>query len=363
MNFIKKAVLSLFLINALAYAADPQAQISTWKVLPFPAIKVAEGDGQIKQFERVDLNAVDGIARETFKKMIAEQWEKKLPWVLAATLDIDAEGKLWRSYFDAYSITRWLLNNRFQRIAGRRNPLTGRPIVMIDYFSINRSDKKFKHIGTLAQLVKNDPPKVRLFLQAAKEGDNPDAMLGLGLLLEKDEDIAGAKEWYKKSADLGNPDAMNNLGVLLAKDKDIVGAKEWWQKAADLGSAVAMLNLGHLLVNNKEVVEAKEWYKKSAGLGNAVAMNNLGALLAKDGEIAEAKEWLKKAADLGNAVAMRNLGILLKKEGDIEGAKEWLKKSADLGNTNAMINLRNLLADESQEDEDKVPAKKRARID
>jgi TPR repeat protein len=341
MNFIKKAVVSIFLINSIVYGADQQEQKQIWKTLQFPTIKTVEGQGQIKHFERVNLNTVDSITKKPLKRLIAEQWGKELPWVLATTLEVDDDGVLWRNYFDAHAINQWLLDDQYQRIAGRGNPTTARPIITLDYFSINHADKEFKHLGTLSQLIKSNPPKVRLFLQAS-EG-NAQAMHNLGFLLEK-KDVEGAKEWYEKAAALGNAAAMNNFGTLLEKEKDKEGAKVWYEKAIALSNADAMTNLGRLLHQEKNIAGAKVWYEKAIALGNVAAMNNFGSLLEeKDKE--GAKVWYEKAAVLGNVAAMYNLGILLYKE-DKAGAKEWAQKAANLNHRGAMNNLGFLLEEE-----------------
>jgi tetratricopeptide (TPR) repeat protein len=246
MNFIKKAVLSIFLINSIIYGADPQEQKQIWKTLQFPTIKTVEGQGQIKHLERVNLNTVDSITKKPFKRLIAEQWGKELPWILAATLEVDDDGALWRNYFDAHAINQWLLNDRFQRIAGRGNPTTGGPIITIDYFSINRADKEFKHLGTLAQLIKNDPPKVRLFLQAS-EGDNLTAINNLAFLLAQQGQTDEAETLYRIAVNLTHED--------------------------DSNYPIIISNLAHLLKNQDKIDEAKTLYKIAVEKGNRSAID------------------------------------------------------------------------------------------
>jgi tetratricopeptide (TPR) repeat protein len=246
MNFIKKAVLSIFLINSIIYGADPQEQKQIWKTLQFPTIKTVEGQGQIKHRERVNLNTVDSITKKTLKRLIAEQWRKQLPWVLAATLEVDDDGALWRNYFDAHAINQWLLNDRFQRNAGRVNPATGRPIITLDYFSINHADKEFKHLGTLAQLIKNDPPKVRLFLQAS-EGDNLAAINDLAFLLEQQGQTDEAETLYRIAVNLTHED--------------------------DSNYPIIISNLAHLLKNQDKIDEAKTLYKIAVEKGNRSAID------------------------------------------------------------------------------------------
>ena len=65
-------------------------------------------------------------------------------------------------------------------------------------------------------------------------------------------------KWYKKSAEAGLPLAMSNIAYFYAQGRggvkqDIAEARKWWQKAADLGEAKAMMPLAEACLNGREV--------------------------------------------------------------------------------------------------------------
>jgi Flp pilus assembly protein TadD len=306
----------------------------------------------------VNLNTIDRITKKTLKRLIAEQWRKQLPWVLAATLEVDDDGALWRNYFDAHAINQWLLNDRFQRNAGRVNPATGRPIITLDYFSINHADKEFKHLGTLAQLIKNDPPKVRLFLQAS-EGDNPVAINDLAVLLEQQGQTDEAETLYRIAVNLTHEDdsnyprIINKLADLLKKQGKIDEAVALlYRKTIENGNPSAMNDLAFLLEKQGKIDEAETLYKMAVKKGNPSAMNNLAYLLENQDKIDEAKALYKMAVKKGNPSAMNNLAFLLKNQGKIDEAETLYRMAIKKDNPPAaMNNLARLLEQQNKIDE------------
>ncbi|MFE1416011.1 serine/threonine-protein kinase [Streptomyces sp. NPDC058746] len=101
---------------------------------------------------------------------------------------------------------------------------------------------------------------------------------------------------HRRAAEAGDPDAMFGLGVLLEDADRFDEAETWYQRAADTGHADAMNNLGALLQNTGRTAEAERWYRQASDAGHTLAMNNLALLLKNAGRVAEAQSWYQRAA-------------------------------------------------------------------
>ncbi|MBL4847627.1 MAG: SEL1-like repeat protein [Planctomycetes bacterium] len=202
-----------------------------------------------------------------------------------------------------------------------------------------------------------------LYREAAETG-YPDAMVNLGVMLEKGQgvtkDEVQAVEWYRRAADKGQPDAMVNLGLLLLTGrgvtKDEAQAVEWFHSAADKGHLGAMYNLANVLVAGrgvpKDAAQAAELFRRAAENGHPGAMYNLGVLLVAGQGVtkdeAQAVEWYRRAADKGHPGAMFNLGAMLEKgrgvtRDEAQGV-EWYRRAAERGRADAMFNLGVILS-------------------
>ena len=63
--------------------------------------------------------------------------------------------------------------------------------------------------------------------QQADDVSHLEAMFDLGVRAEEAGDLALAKSWYEKSADLGDSGAMRGLGLLADDAGDVELAKSW----------------------------------------------------------------------------------------------------------------------------------------
>lgn len=101
--------------------------------------------------------------------------------------------------------------------------------------------------------LEKNPTAIESLIVEAKNG-NVDAMYLLATTYKNGKlgftDLAKAKQWYKKAADLGDGDAMLMLGWIHYKQGDlnsqsIYRAKFWFKKAASLGidEAIEMLSI------------------------------------------------------------------------------------------------------------------------
>ena len=177
----------------------------------------------------------------------------------------------------------------------------------------------------------------------------PQAVFSLGVLLERQGDVQGAKDAYQKAIDSGQshaaPRAAFNLGLLLAEVGDALGARDAFQRAIDSGHAdtapMAVFSLGVLLARQGDVQGAKDAYQKAIDSGHShaasQAMFSLGVLLLRMGDVQGAKDAYQKAIDSGYADAAPraadNLGALLAAQEDGRDAKAPGRGSESGGST------------------------------
>jgi hypothetical protein len=87
-------------------------------------------------------------------------------------------------------------------------------------------------------------------------------------------DLAGARESFRKAADLGSPQAMVLFGTMCSTAqggaRDDAEAVQRFQQAADLGNARGMYNLGLMYENHRvprvpgnDQTNAADWYEKA----------------------------------------------------------------------------------------------------
>ena len=174
-------------------------------------------------------------------------------------------------------------------------------------------------IGYLAEVTYHrTETAIQAFRNSVNSGDAdaaPRAALGLGVLLEGQGDVEGAKAAYQQAIDSGHadaaPKAILSLGTLLLSQGDVEGAKAAYQQAIDSGHVDAA---------------------PAAALG-------LGVLLEGQGDVEGAKAAYQRAIDSGDAdVAPRaalGLGVLLEGQGDVEGAKAAYQQAIDSGHVDA----------------------------
>lgn len=104
-------------------------------------------------------------------------------------------------------------------------------------------------------------------LRARADSGDPEAMVSLGVLLNREGRIGEAETWYRQAADLGDTDAMNNLGAIRHAAGRLLEAEALWRQAADLGNAFAMTNVGSALWNRGLREEAEDWWRKGRDHG------------------------------------------------------------------------------------------------
>jgi tetratricopeptide (TPR) repeat protein len=186
------------------------------------------------------------------------------------------------------------------------------------------------------------------------------ALIGRGLQLQAQGDMAGAELAYHQAIDSGHSDAMPmaavGLGILLEGEGDVAGAKAAYQQAIDSGHAdaapTAGIRLGILLEREEDIAGAKAAYQQAIDSGHAdaapTAAVGLGILLASQGDVAGAERAYQQAIDSGHAdaapTAAVGLGILLASQGDAGRARAAFQLAIDAGDADLGMTARHFLS-------------------
>jgi tetratricopeptide (TPR) repeat protein len=222
------------------------------------------------------------------------------------------------------------------------------------------------NLGVLLE-EQGDLEGAKAAFQQAIDSDHSDialeALVNLGLLLKQQGDLEGAKAAFQQAIDSDHPEqapkAAVNLGVLLEEQGDLAGAKAAYQQAIDSGYAdaapMAVYNLARLLTEQGDLAGAQAAYQWAIDSGYAevalMAALTSGIMLEKQGDLAGAQAAYQWAIDSGHfeaaSMAAVNLGVLLEKQGDFIGAKAAYQRAIDSGYADqtpmAAVNLGVLL--------------------
>ena len=115
------------------------------------------------------------------------------------------------------------------------------------------------HEGTV--LLRDYVEGTRLICAAA-DGSLAEAQVACGLAHEAgrgvDADSLRAEELWQAAAEAGNVAAMNLLGAAALRSEDVAGAREWFARSADAGNAVGMVETARLLetADEPDLIEA-----------------------------------------------------------------------------------------------------------
>lgn len=197
--------------------------------------------------------------------------------------------------------------------------------------------------------VEENTEEARSYLEMAAELGNAAAMLNLGYLYDREDDVK-AYEWYKKAAQAGSVRAMLELAGLYeeinydemddlvpgdsdhaiieslkasrskAVTQDDEKSMYWYSKAADAGDAEAMYKVAWIKYQEKEHEEAISLFERSSENGYADAMSFLGWMYANGWEPYSkrdfdlARKWHVRAAIHGNTESVFDLGLIEKWE-------------------------------------------------
>jgi TPR repeat protein len=126
------------------------------------------------------------------------------------------------------------------------------------------------------------------WLTKAGSAGNHHAQLMLGDVyskyVEPPQDLAKAKEWYRRAARGDVPEAMYRIGAILIEQNQPATGVKYLARASDADHPMANLLLGsyYQLGNHvgKDHARARSLYQHATDRGNVVARNNLAWLLA-----------------------------------------------------------------------------------
>jgi tetratricopeptide (TPR) repeat protein len=200
--------------------------------------------------------------------------------------------------------------------------------------TLGRDGAGFVDVGGQATSLGNDD----------NESLDTDRLWNLGVEACDAGNLADARSWFSRAAELGDADSMKQLAVLAAQAGDRVTALDWLRDAADHGDAESLHQLGNVAYGEGDLVVARNCYWRAAHLGYAAAMNDFGWLADKDGDRATAVAWYERAAERGDTASMYALGGLAIARGDRTAALTWLERAAELGEPHAIRALQDLRA-------------------
>lgn len=178
----------------------------------------------------------------------------------------------------------------------------------------------------------------RLALQVNPEQSGARAHNGLGAVLEKQGDLAGATSHLQEALRL-NPDyaeAHNNLGAVYEKRGDLEAARSEFEHAVRLAPryALARQNLGGVLQRQGDLDGAAEQLRQALRLQPDMieARFKLAVVLATRGDLAEAAEQFGRVleADPDFAEAHYDIGVVLAGMGEVERAVAHLERALAL---------------------------------
>lgn len=179
----------------------------------------------------------------------------------------------------------------------------------------------------------------------ADELGHPDAAFYLGGMVAERGDLDGAQALYRRADELGHPDGAFNLGVLLEHQNDWGGAEAAYRRSDERGSALAAFNLGVLLQNRGDSDGAEAAYRRADERGDAGGAYSLGIVLAEKGDLTGAERAFDRADSRGDAAAAFAMGGLLVEKGDLAGAEGAYRRADDRGHAAGAFNLGVLLED------------------
>ena len=200
-----------------------------------------------------------------------------------------------------------------------------------------------------------------------EHSDTAASLNNLGLLLQEQGDLAGARPYYERSLAITEkvlgPDHpytatnLNNLGLLAQAQGDLPGAWPYFERAIAISekalgpehpdTAKSLSNFGRLLHAKGDLAGARSYYERAHAirekmlapdhLDTAMTLNNLGGLLQAQGDLAGARPYCERALAIrekalgpehpDTAVSLNNLGYLLRAQGDLAGARPYYERS------------------------------------
>jgi TPR repeat protein len=140
-------------------------------------------------------------------------------------------------------------------------------------------------------------------LQKANAGDHLAQFL-MAMKCQEQDDLTGASEWGRRSAENGNIIASFNYGLTLSSPTEQL---PWFYKAAFKGIAEAQREVGKIFYNQGDLVTAEKWFGLAIRRDNVIALNDMGILHWNKNDSTLAEYYWRIAAELGDESAIANL--------------------------------------------------------
>jgi len=170
-----------------------------------------------------------------------------------------------------------------------------------------------------------------------------EAAFALAIALERENDLPGAEDAYRRADALGHPEAAFYLGGMLAEHADFDGALSLYSRADERGHAAGAFNLGVLLEHLNDLAGAEAAYRRGDERGSASAAYCLGMLLAERGDLSHAEAAFRRADERGDADAAFSLGGLFVERDDLPSAEAAYRRADERGHVAGTFNLGVLL--------------------
>jgi TPR repeat protein len=198
------------------------------------------------------------------------------------------------------------------------------------------------------------PEMIRLMGQAADAGHKV-AAFDLGVLLEKNHDLASARARYEQARELGHQLAGKFLAALTEKESGIAdrqGELDDMRHAAETGDPAAIGRYAWHLRFVEHDPAARDWFERGAAAGDRVSLkwlaeNTEGQDVAS---LARTEGLLRADAEGGDGEALSALAAFLKDQ-DPDAAVEVFEWAHAAGDGDAAYNLAHLLLRRERPDE------------
>ncbi len=201
----------------------------------------------------------------------------------------------------------------------------------------------------LHQSGRLDDAEQRYRLVLEREGTQPDALHGLGLLLYRRGNPREAVAWLERAcvAAPRNPLYRFNQGVILQRASALAEAVDAYRQAILLNPRHldARTNLGNAYKELGRLREAQTAYEGALAIDSThvEAQNNLGVVLKDLGELEAAAQAYRRAIALkpSHAEAHNNLGLVLMEQGRLDEAVRCFEEALRVlpGYGTALYNL------------------------
>jgi tetratricopeptide (TPR) repeat protein len=166
-------------------------------------------------------------------------------------------------------------------------------------------------------------------------------------LLDKGK-IVWAEDRYREEVEEGKGESAADLAMTLWARGEHEEAKAAFERAIALGFVPASVGLGILLERMDDLEGAEGVYEFAMNHDIAEGAYNLGVLRKDMGDIPGSEEALDRAAQLGHYAAASNLGVLLAMRGDLAAAETAFRQAMEGGVAEGAVNLGNLLEEQGR---------------